>query len=109
MRAPARCAVWSRPRRRRLRVTAGPGILIARRFRPWTAKTRAGPGAGDCGSPAQGLGVALERFSRAVPKWAGTSWAFGRPGRDRGVGRHETNLSFFRHVAAGHRHADDRH
>src|ERR1700682_1527529 len=28
------------------------------------------------GSRRRGLGIALERFSRAVTEWAGTSWAF---------------------------------
>jgi len=38
---------------------------------PWRRLVR-----GARGSRRKGLGVALERFSRAVTEWAGTSWAF---------------------------------
>jgi len=42
-----------------------PGILVAPRFSMELENPRR-----------TGLGIALERFSRAVTEWAGTSWAF---------------------------------
>jgi len=42
-----------------------PGILVAPRFSMELETPRR-----------RGLGIALERFSRAVTEWAGTSWAF---------------------------------
>jgi len=42
-----------------------PGILVAPRFSIELENPRR-----------TGLGIALERFSRAVTEWAGTSWAF---------------------------------
>jgi len=42
-----------------------PGILVAPRFSMELETPRR-----------TGLGIALERFSRAVTEWAGTSWAF---------------------------------
>ena len=65
-----RCTLDSRPGAAAMRTRVRdarqvPGILVAPRFSMELETPRR-----------RGLGIALERFSRAVTEWAGTSWAF---------------------------------
>src|SRR5207244_732364 len=65
-----RCTLDSRPGAAAMRTRVRearqvPGILVAPRFSMELENPRR-----------TGLGIALERFSRAVTEWAGTSWAF---------------------------------